>query len=194
MLTLLADKLLKEDDKTTRSMESYNKAPTEAPPTFCAGKHSIKRFYNTVYKQWRLEQKLHQNDDFIWFHKCFPQKQRTNIFNILSTNKNKGMDSCLNEIAKFFALSEIEIFDLREKFITYKQKKNESTLDVFNALYDLQSSIMPGVGDMQIIQECKTQFVRTFRSTNNSAVKNLFCTERWKTSNSLDTIFLNNNF
>ena len=158
-LQILTSKLCKDDsskDNATK-FESYNKSPTEPPPIFNPNKHSIKRFYEVVFMQWRLEQKLHRNDEFIWFHKCFNKKHRPNIFNILSSNKNRGMDYCLAEITKFFALSEIEIFDLREKFFTYKQSKQESTLDVFNALYDLQSSISPELRGDQIIQVHRTR-------------------------------------
>jgi len=88
VLTLLANKINTIDGSDgARKHENYNKSPSEGPPAFIAGKHSIKRFYNTSYKQWRSEQKLHHMDDFIWFHKCFPSKNRANIFNILANNK-----------------------------------------------------------------------------------------------------------
>ena len=181
-LNLLTQRIVYDQNKI-----NYNRSPQTPPPGFNPNINSLKRFFQTGYTQWRSEQRLDPNDDYIYFHKCFPISQQKNIFKILSDHSGAGMDKCLQEISKFFALNDLEVLDLQEKFLCFKAS-NKSPQDVFNSLFDLKYSISPTDSDQKIVSDVKNQFIRSYRSTQNSAIKNLFSTERWRSANTLDGV------
>ena len=166
----------------------YNSNPSSAPPGFNPNKTSLNRFFETTYKQWRTEQKLDPIDDFIHFHKSFPTQHQKNVFNILQQYKHLGMESAMKEVAKFFAFTEVESYDLQEKFLSHRANKNTSSQDTFNYLFDLQSSINPEYSHEQLVKSVKIQFVRSLRHLGNIPVKNLFMTEMWKDAQRLECV------
>ena len=155
-ITLLTKRLELESNS---EKQKYNRSPTSTPPGFDPRTCSIQRHFNTKYVQWRVENRLDPADDTIFFHKCFAEKHRQNVFNILQEYKEAGIDRCLSEITKFFAVDNIEIFDLLQKFLEYKPKKNQSAQDVFSILYDLKSSCSPNDNDSTLVEACKIQFI-----------------------------------
>ena len=172
--------------------KKYAKLPTTAPPSFDNKKKnlSLRRFFDNIFMRWMTENKLDPNDRFLYLHKCFISNlDKDRAWSIISRCKAEGIDRVLVELQKFFNLDEVEIYDLQQRFFSFKIQ-NQDFIEGFYELFELSCSIQgTAYNELKAIESTKIQFKRSLRDTKNNlaqSIKAVFLSTIWKEAITLD--------
>ena len=175
--------------------DSYAKTPNSEPPKFSSSKKnclSLKRFYTNQFSRWLLENKLRSEDTFVYLHKIFEDKHdQDRAFALIQSHRGDGVEKVLQQLGQFFRLNDLEIYELKEKFYSFKINANSDLEKAFSDLYELQASIeADSFEEVSAIEAVKFQFQRmvsSVNSTDSSILRSIFTGSEWRKIKTLDT-------